>query len=80
MFFCKYRDIFGVPGEGVHAYRLFGVAILDVVGTIVVGYVLSEYYAMDFATVTASLFATGVVAHWLFCVDTTLNKWLLSLV
>ena len=29
--FCKYRDIIGKVGEGIHSYRLFNIAVLDVV-------------------------------------------------
>lgn len=27
--FCKYKNIFGEPGKGVHQYRFAGVAIVD---------------------------------------------------
>ena len=33
---CKYSDILGKPNETVHSYRLFGIAILDVIMTIIV--------------------------------------------
>ena len=39
--FCEYSDIFGNPNEGVHSYRLFNVAIVDVGLTILVAYLLS---------------------------------------
>ena len=32
--FCKYKDLFGKPGEGVHSYRIFNIAIVDVILTI----------------------------------------------
>ena len=30
-----YKDIFGKPGEGGHAYRIFDIAIVDVIFTII---------------------------------------------
>lgn len=30
MSLCEYKDIFGIPNEGVHSYRLFNIAIVDV--------------------------------------------------
>ena len=32
--FCDHSDIFGKPGEGLHAYRVFDLAIVDVLLTI----------------------------------------------
>ena len=37
---CKYKDIFGKVGEGLHSYRLFNIAIVDVISTIFVAYLL----------------------------------------
>ena len=31
---CKYKDILGKPGQGVHSYRIFNIAIVDVILTI----------------------------------------------
>lgn len=28
---CKYKNTLGKPGKGVHSYRLFGVALADVI-------------------------------------------------
>jgi hypothetical protein len=33
----KYKSIFGNPNEGLHKYRMFNVAIFDVISTIIVG-------------------------------------------
>jgi hypothetical protein len=27
--FCKYKNIFGEEGKGVHSYRIFNIAIVD---------------------------------------------------
>ena len=31
---CKYKHFFGVPKKGIHAVRLFNIAIIDVILTI----------------------------------------------
>ena len=33
MSLCKYKYSLGEPGKGVHSYRFFGVAIMDVIIT-----------------------------------------------
>ena len=32
---CKYKDILGKPGEGIHAIRFANVSIMDVLFTII---------------------------------------------
>ena len=32
---CKYKNALGVPDKGIHSYRLFGVAIADVIMTVI---------------------------------------------
>ena len=38
---CKYKDILGKVGQGVHSYRLFGIAIVDVLLTILGAYIIN---------------------------------------
>ena len=40
---CKYKDILGVPGKGVHSFRIFNIAIVDVLLTIIAAYILSIF-------------------------------------
>lgn len=71
---CKYKNIFGEPGKGPHSYRLFGVAIVDVVLTIIAAYIISYFFKYPFIYVLLILFASGIVLHRLFCVRTTVDK------
>ena len=71
---CKYSGIFGEPGTGVHRYRLFGVAIVDVVMTIIGGFLISWVSGWPFWIVLAVLFLSGIFLHRLFCVRTTVDK------
>ncbi len=75
---CPYKFIFGKPTEGVHSYRLFNIAIIDVVCTIIGAYFISNYLKIDIKEVTIILFLLGILLHRLFCVKTTVDKILFS--
>jgi hypothetical protein len=71
--FCKYKDALGKPREGVHSYRVLGVAAFDVIATVVGAYVVSKYTEFSFWQVLLALFISGIVLHRLFCVRTTVD-------
>jgi hypothetical protein len=71
---CRYKDVFGLPNQGVHSYRLFGFAVVDVSATILAAVVLSYYTQWNLGLTVIGMFLLGIVAHKLFCVETTLNK------
>jgi hypothetical protein len=74
MSLCKYKNSLGVPGEGVHSYRIYNIAIVDVIMTIVAGYFISHTYKASFVFTCVILFIFGIVLHRLFCVRTTVDK------
>jgi len=76
MSLCKYSDIFGKPNQGVHRHRLFNLAIVDVVFTILGGIALQKIFFRKRKThnVIISLFILGIILHKLFCVRTTIDK------
>ena len=41
---CKYKDALGIPDKGIHSYRLFGVAIADVIMTIIAAALISYFF------------------------------------
>uniref|UniRef100_A0A6C0D996 Uncharacterized protein n=1 Tax=viral metagenome TaxID=1070528 RepID=A0A6C0D996_9ZZZZ len=73
---CPYKFIFGKPKEGVHKYRLFDIAIVDVVCTIGASYLISKYFKYDFKLVLFIMFVIGIISHRLFCIETTVDKFL----
>ena len=73
---CKYKHIFGKPGEGAHAYRIFDIAIIDVISTIIAGLFLAWITKISVYYVIPGCFLLGIVAHRLFCVRTTVDKML----
>jgi len=74
MSLCEYKSIFGNPSEGVHAYRIFGVAAVDLSLTILAAYFISEHFKTHFVYTLIVILLLGIVVHRLFCVNTTINK------
>jgi len=71
---CKYRNALGVPGKGVHSVRLGGVAVMDVIMTLVGAYIIAYFTRTSFAWTAAGLFLLGIILHRLFCVRTTIDR------
>lgn len=71
---CKYRHYFGKEGNGVHSYRIFNIAIVDVLATILVAFFVSYFFRFPFLYCLAGFFLLGIIFHRLFCVRTTIDK------
>lgn len=71
---CKYQNSLGIPNQGVHSYRLFGVAIVDVIFTIIGAMFISYFSKRSFVYTLIFLFLLGIILHKLFCVRTTIDK------
>jgi len=75
---CKYKNILGVPGQGPHSYRIFNIAIVDVILTIIAAYIISYIFNILFLKTSITLFILGILLHRLFCVRTTIDKLLIN--
>ena len=72
---CEYKNFFGKVGEGIHSYRIFNIAIIDTLLTIIVGYVIYVMFPkLNLWFILFTLFLIGIILHHLFCVKTTINK------
>jgi hypothetical protein len=72
---CKYKDIFGEPRKGVHSYRMFDLAIVDVIATYLLSLYISKYYKeYSVLKLFIILMVLSVFIHKIFCVETTLTK------
>ncbi len=71
---CKYKNSLGTPGVGVHSYRVFDVAIVDVIFTIIGAFIISLAFKIDFMWSCVGLFSAGIFLHRLFCVRTTVDR------
>ena len=73
---CPYKDILGVPGQGVHSYRFLDTAIVDYVLTIILAAAVTKFTGMPFVISTILMFVLGIVLHAVFCVPTNATKYL----
>jgi hypothetical protein len=77
---CKYRDALGKPGEGVHAWRIGGLAATDLLMTAAAAFLLSRTAfkaqppLIGFLVIFVILIVAAVAIHRAFCVDTALNR------
>jgi hypothetical protein len=76
MSLCKYKNIFGEPNKGVHSIRIFGFAFVDVILTIIIAMITGYLFNVSLIESLVFWFLLGIFAHWLFCVNTTLNTFL----
>jgi len=72
--FCKYKDALGKPKEGIHSFRVFGFAIIDVGMTVVGAGVLAWFFRWSFWITLLVLFFVGIALHRLFCVRTEVDR------
>ncbi len=72
--FCKYKDIFGKPNQGLHSYRIFDIAMIDFILTIILAIFLSKILDTNIFLTLVFTFLLGIFAHRLFCVDTTIDR------
>ncbi len=71
--FCEYKHVLGEPGKGVHVH-LFGVAIMDVLMTIIGSWIIAKTMNWNYAKTLGAVFLSGIVLHRVFCVRTTVDK------
>ena len=74
MFDCKYSDIGGIPGEGIHKKRIFGLAAFDLILTIIAAILFSYIFDISFIFTLLLLFGLGIITHRLLCVRTVIDK------
>jgi uncharacterized membrane protein len=68
--FAQYKDILGVPREGIHSIRVYDFAIVDFIMTFVGACIIAYFFKMNVFLVFLYLFILGEYLHILFCVDT----------
>ena len=76
----KYKNIFGKPNEGFHSIRIFNIAILDVIGTLLFALLFSfiiykNLFFRNVLNVFLILFIIAEIFHYIFGVQTTVIKY-----
>ena len=70
----KYKNIFGEPGKGAHSFRIFNIAVVDVVATLILAWFVSKWFKISFFWSCVAMFSLGIFAHHIFSVRTTVDK------
>jgi hypothetical protein len=74
---CQYKDILGKPGQSIHSYRIFNIAYVDVLFTIIGAYIIYLFIPkINYFVILISLFILGIILHKIFCIRTTIDKYL----
>ncbi len=72
------KDVFGKPGEGMHKYRIFGFAVVDIIATIVIAFVIfwifMKHSIFNFIFILTLLFILGELLHYMLGVRTEFIK------
>lgn len=71
MTWCRYADLAGVPGEGIHCWRIPGTPTpaADYILTLLLAWFISWTCSVSLALTTAFLIMLGMFLHAVFCVQ-----------
>ena len=67
---CPYRFMFGKPGEGPHAYRFMGIAVVDTVLTFLAAWLITLGTGYSIQVTFGTLFILGEVLHYYYGTQT----------
>jgi hypothetical protein len=70
MSLCKYQNILGVAGKGVHSYRILDTPMFDYIGTILLAFIVTKVTRVPLVITTILMFVLAILLHYLFCVKT----------
>lgn len=70
------ENIFGRPNEGVHSYRFMGIAIVDLLLTLVLCVILYLTTGMPLSISLTILLILAFILHYLFRVQTSTMTYL----
>ena len=74
---CQYKNVLGKPGQGIHSIRFAGIAVVDLVLTIIGAWIISKKTPyLSFINIFLLLIVAGIVLHKIFCVETAFNRFL----
>lgn len=66
--------MFGKVDQGIHSYRIFNIAIVDVLMTVIAAFLIHYFAKINFFVVLILLFLLGIICHRVFCVHTTIDN------
>jgi uncharacterized membrane protein len=69
---CRFKNILGESGKGVHSIRIFNISVVDVLLTFLIAYLTKGN--CNYFIVLAIWFILGIILHHIFCVKTTIGQ------
>lgn len=73
---CPSSAIFGEPRTGVHSTRIFGIAAVDAIATILVAIFIAYVWKKSLLVTLAVLFVLGEVLHYIYGTQTAFLTWI----
>ena len=76
----KLNNFFGKEKEGMHAYRIFDIAYIDVIITLIVAFFIQKAFCpkTEYYKVLLFYFIFGIIIHRIFDVKTTIDRLIFS--
>jgi hypothetical protein len=75
---AEYKDLFGAPNTGLHAYRIVEIAAVDFAASVILILIIIAIFGTHPPATVGIVFISGILAHRLFGVRTTVDKLLFS--
>ena len=63
---CRYANILGEPGKGVHSWRVGPFAAADTIATIIAAIITAYLYNINVWYSLIGWFIAGEILHWIF--------------
>jgi len=73
---CKYKNLFGEPGTGIHTLRIFNISVIDVLVVLLAAAIISKLFSFSLKWTLIILFLIGIFVHRLLCVRTAVDNFL----
>ena len=67
---CKFKNLFGIPYQGLHKLRFGPFGFIDIFATLVLAGIIAYIFHIDSLYTFIALFFIGQLIHWLLCVKT----------
>ena len=71
-----FDKIIGVPNVGIHSYRIFDIAYMDIIVVLIGSIMLAWLMKWNYVATIIGMFVFGIVVHRVLDVRTTVDKWL----
>ena len=70
----KDKKLFGIVNEGMHKYRIFNLAIIDLFFTLSSAFIISFFIKKSFIIIIIVLFLISIIIHRIKGIRTTIDK------